>query len=111
MEDWRKYRQDRSRQRANAYARASYINFKRTKFYKTTRIFDGTTVFLSLAISILVIVYTIIGYVYRVRHPLPGVQPALSFIMLLTLGMTFFIISIVFLRAYLESSTKHKKKL
>ena len=38
MEDWRKYRQDRSRQRANAYARASYVRFKNTNFYRNTRI-------------------------------------------------------------------------
>ena len=35
MEDWRKYRQARSRQRANAYARTSYVRFKNTNFYKT----------------------------------------------------------------------------
>ena len=38
MDDWRKYRQDRSRKRATAYARTSFITFKNSDFYKTTRI-------------------------------------------------------------------------
>ena len=112
MEEWRKYRQNRSRQRARAYAQASYIQFKRTNFYKTTRIFDGTTIIFSLVISILVIIYTIIGYTYRLKHPLPELaKPSVSsFIMLLALGMVFFIVSFIYLKAYLETSKKHKKK-
>src|SRR4030042_6943366 len=42
MDNWRKYRQVRSKQRARVYAQASYIRFKKTKFYKTTRIFERT---------------------------------------------------------------------
>ena len=74
MEDWRRYRQDRSRKRATAYARASYGTFKNSKFYKTTRIFDVTTILFSFAVSILVIVYTIYGYIYRQKHPIPGLE-------------------------------------
>lgn len=111
MEDWRKYRQDRSRQRAHAYAQASYVRFKNTKFYRTTRIFDATTIIFSLVISIVVITYTIYGYIFRLRHPLPDLhQPLLLiFLMLLSLGMIFFVVSLIYLKAYLETSKKHKK--
>jgi hypothetical protein len=112
MENWRKYRQDRSRQKAKVYAQASYIRFKNTKFYKTTRIFDGTTIIFSLLISIIVILYTIIGYSYRLKHPVPylGKPSIFVFIMLLLLGMLFFIISVIYLKAYMETLKKHKKK-
>jgi hypothetical protein len=111
-EEWRKYRQDRSKQRARAYAQASYIRFKKTNFYKTTRIFDATTIIFSLVISIAVLIYTIFGYFYRIHHPIPGVEnpTIVAFIGLLFLGMIFFVISFVFLKAHIETSKKHRKK-
>lgn len=113
MEEWRKYRQDRSRQKARIYAQASYVRFKKTRFYKTTRILDGTSIIFSLIISIMVIIYTVLGYIYRLKHPLPEFdQPSiLGFIMLLLMGLTFFLISVIYLKAYLEGSKKCKKNL
>ena len=64
MDDWRKYRQDRSRKRATAYARTSFITFKNSDFYKTTRIFNGTTIILSFIISVVVLVYTVYGFLF-----------------------------------------------
>jgi hypothetical protein len=112
MEDWRKYRQDRSRKRAKVYARTSYGTFKNTRFYKTTRIFDGTTIIFSFVISILVLVCTVYGYTYRLRNPVPGLgKPSFfAFIMILCLGMIFFIVSFIYLKAYQETSKKQKKK-
>lgn len=111
MEDWRKYRQDRSRKRATVYSRTSYGTFKNTKFYKTTRIFDGTTIIFSLLISIMVIIYTIYGYIFRLHNPVPGLEKpsVFTFIMLLMLGMLFFVVSFIYLKAYLQASKKHKK--
>jgi hypothetical protein len=110
-ENWRKYRQDRSRRRANAYAKSSYSTFRKTKFYRTTRIFDATTIIFSLIISVIVIIYTIYGYIFRLRHPVPGLEKPTVFIflMLLSLGMIFFIVSLIYLKAYIETSKKHKK--
>lgn len=112
MEDWRKYRQDRSRQRARAYAQSSYVTFKNTKFYKTTRIFNGTTIIFSLVISILVIAGSIFGYIDRLKHPIPYLEPpsVYSFLMLLVLGMAFFILSIVHLKVFIDTSKKKKRK-
>jgi hypothetical protein len=111
MEDWRKYRQDRSRKRATVYARTPYSKFKNTNFYKTTRIFDGTTIIFSLLISIMVIIYTIYGYIFRLHNPVPGLEKpsVFTFIMLLMLGMVFFVVSFIYLKAYLQASKKHKK--
>ena len=112
MEDWRKYRQDRSRKRATVYARSSYGTFKNTNFYKTTRIFDGTTIIFSFVISIMVLSYTIYGYIFRLRHPIPGLEKpsVFAFIMLLSIGMLFFVVSFIYLRAYQETAKKRKKK-
>ena len=113
MDDWRKYRQDRSRRRATSYASSSYRTFRNTRYYKQTKIFDGTRIIFSLITSILVIVYTIFGYIYRLHHPLPGIEkPSLfAFIMLLLLGLIFLVVSIAFLKAYIETSGKQKKKI
>jgi hypothetical protein len=112
MEEWRKYRQHRSRKRATAYARKPYKTFKNTKFYRTTRIFDGTTILFSFVISILVLTYTIYGYIFRLRHPVPGLdKPSVfTFVMLLLLGMTFFVISFIYLKAYQDTYRKRQKK-
>jgi hypothetical protein len=110
MEDWRKYRQQRSRRRATAYAKTSYSSFKDTKFYRSTRILDGTTIAFSFGISIMVIVYTIYGYIYRLRNPVPGLEKpsVFTFLMLLLLGLTFMAISFIYLKAYIDTSRKKK---
>jgi hypothetical protein len=110
MEEWRKYRQTRAQRRAAAYARTSYKKFRSTKLYKTTRIFDATTIIFSLLISIFVLVYTVLGYIYRLKHPIPGLEnPSVAtFILLLLLGMVLFVVSFIYLKAYLESSKKEK---
>ena len=112
LEDWRKYRQDRSRRKASAYAKTPYSTFRNTNFYKTTRFFDGTTIIYGFIISVMVIVYTIIGYFYRLNHPLPGLEkPSLfAFIMLLMLGIVFFVVSAAYLKNYLAASKKRKRK-
>jgi hypothetical protein len=112
MEDWRKYRQDKSRKRATAYARTSYSTFKNTKFYKTTRIFNSASIIFSFVVSIMVITYTIYGYTYRLHHPIPGFEKpsVFAFIMLLVSGVIFFVVSFIYLKAYQETSRKQKKK-
>jgi len=113
MEDWRKYRQNRSHRRATIYARTPYSKFKDTNFYKTTRIFDGITIVVSFVISIMVLIYTVLGYIIRLRHPDPelGKPSVFAFIMLLFLGMIFFVVSFIYMKAYQESHKRLKKKL
>jgi hypothetical protein len=108
MDDWRKYRQDRSRYRAHVYARAPYSKFKDTNFYKTTRIFDGTTIIFSMVISIMVLVNTIFGYIYRIHHPLPGIKkPTVTMLIILTIfGMFLFVVSFIYLKVYFQTKSK-----
>ncbi len=112
MEEWRKYRQYKSRRRAEVYSRTSYNKFKNSKLYRSTRIMDGTTILFSFCVSIIVTIYSIYGYIYRLRHPIPGLEKpsVFTFIMLLLLGFVFFCISSIYLKAYLETSKKQKKK-
>lgn len=112
MEEWKRYRQNRSRKRAHVYAGTPYSTFKNSSFYRTTRIFDGTTIIYGFIISIMVIVYTIIGYFYRLHHPIPGLEKpsVFAFIMLLLLGVVFFLVSVTYLKNYLAASKKRKKK-
>lgn len=111
MEEWRKYRRHRSRKKATVYAHTPYSTFKNTRFYRTTRLFDGTTILFSFGISIMVLIYTIYGYIYRLRHPLPGLEKpsVFTFVMLILLGITFFSISFIYLKAYLDTSRRKRK--
>jgi len=111
MEEWKRYRQNKSRQRAQAYAHASYTSFRNSKFYKTTRIFDIFRIIFGLILSVLIIIYTILGYITRLRYPVPDYgDPLIVFIMLMLLGIIFLVISLIFLKAYLETSKKCRKK-
>jgi hypothetical protein len=111
MEEWRKYRQCHSRKRATAYASTSYNDFRNSDLYKTTRIFNRTTIILSFTISVMVILYTIFGYIFRLKHPIPGLdKPSIfTFIMLLLLGLIFLIVSFIHMRAYQETNRKKNK--
>jgi hypothetical protein len=111
MDDWRKYRQNRARYRANIYAQTSYNSFKNTNFYKTTRIFDGTTIIFSLTISVIVLLVTVFGYIYRIHHPIPGLKnPSVGVLITLILfGMFLFLISYIYLKAYILSSSKKNR--
>jgi hypothetical protein len=112
MEEWRKYRQQRSREKARVYARTSYIKFRNTKFYRSTRILDATGIIIGFAISVLVIVYTIYGFLWRVKNPLPHEKspPVVTFLMLLLLGFTFLSVSLIYLVSYIDQSSKNKKQ-
>jgi len=110
--DWQKQSQERTRKKAYAYTKGSYSTFKSSDLYKTTRIFNGTIIIYGLVISIVIIVYTIFGYFYRLKHPIPEVEkPSLFvFIMLLIMGIVFFLVSFAFLTNHIKSSAKKKEK-
>lgn len=112
MEDWRKYRQARTRQKANIYARTSYSRFTNTKFYKTTRIYDGARIIFSMIIAVGVLVYSVFGYIFRLQHPLKGEKPPTfwNLSLYLLLGLVLFLISFIFLKAHIETYKKRKKR-
>ena len=108
-EDWRKYRQDRSRHRATVYARTSYKTFKNSNFYKSTRIFDFTTIIICFATSIMILGFTVYGYIFRLKNPVPGTEKpsVLGFILILGLGLSFLAGSYIYFRAYQGNNKKH----
>lgn len=112
MEEWTKFMQERSRQRAQFYARSSYIRFKSSKYYKSTRILNGSSIIFNFAISIMVFVYTILGFILRIKNPLPDEKgpPIFSFLLLLTLSIILFTVSFIYLKAYLESNKKYRNR-
>lgn len=111
MENWRKYRQDLSRRRANTYAAKSYYHFRRSQLYRTTRIFEGTRTIYSLILSLLIIAYTIFGYTYRLNHPWRGEKPSIfAFILLLFIGLIFLAVSAGYLRSWIKKSHKNRDK-
>ena len=112
MDEWRKFRQERSRERARYYARSSYTRFKNSKYYKSTKIWNASSVIFGFCISLLVLVYTIAGYIFRVRHPLDGIKnpSVLTFIILLIFSIVLIIVSSIYLKAYIEINRKQKRK-
>jgi uncharacterized membrane protein (DUF485 family) len=112
VEEWRKYRQDRSRQRAQYYARSSYVRFKNSKYYRSTKILNATSVIFTIAIAVTVLVFTILGYILRLRNPVPGTEKTtlFSFIILLTISIILLSVSFISLKAYIDANKKYKKK-
>lgn len=107
MEEWRKYRQERSRMRAHYYAHKTYSNFKSSKYYKSTKELNGYVIVVNFSIAIMVFIYTIIGYIIRLKNPIPDTNPPIySFILLLVLSLILFTVSLIYLRAYIETRKK-----
>jgi len=112
VEEWRKYRQDRSRKRAQYYARSSYIQFKNSKYYKSTKILNASSIIFNLVIAVTVLIFTIFGYILKLRDPVPGEErrTLLSFILLLFISLILLIVSFIYLKAFIETSKKQRKK-
>lgn len=112
IDEWIRYRQEMSRRRAAFYARASYARFRNTKFYRSTRILNGTTIIFNFTISILVLVYTVYGFLFRLKYPYEVNEkpPVFSFVILLLLSAIMLTGSVIYLRAWLESTGRKRKK-
>ena len=111
MEEWRKYRQDRTRQRAEYYARKSYSNFRNSRFYKSTQRLNGSTIIFNFAIAVMVFIYTVAGYIIRLKDTSPDAEkPSIfSFALLLVLSIILFTVSFIYLKAYMKSR-RHSKR-
>ncbi len=111
VEDWRKYRQHRAQSRARSYAGKPYTKFKNSRIYRSTRILDRTAIVFSFIISLLVLSYTVYGYIYRLKNPVQGLEKpsVFSFLLLLLPGLVFLTVSSIYLKAYIEISKKNRK--
>jgi len=109
---WVDYRQAQARKRAEAYARASYSEFRKSPVYKSTTHIDGMMVLLGIVLSGTVMVMTIYGFRYRMSTAMgPKEEPsfalaAVTFIV----GLAYAVISGLYLSAWLAQQ-KNKRKL
>lgn len=112
VEEWRKYRQDRSRQRAQYYARSSFERFRNSKYYRSTRILNISTIIFNFAIAVMVLIFTIFGYIIRLRNPLPDEErpPVFAFILLLIISAILFSAAILSLLNWIDLNKKRKMK-
>jgi hypothetical protein len=112
VEEWRKYRQDRSRQRAQYYARSSFVSFKNSKYYRSTKILNASSVIFTFAIAVIVLIFTVFGYVLKLKNPEPGTEitTLITFILLLIMSIILLTVSFFYLKAYIDTNKKAKKK-
>jgi hypothetical protein len=110
-EEWRKYRQNRSRQRASYYARSSFVRFKNSKYYKSTKILNASSVIFSFAIAVTVLVFTIFGYILRLKKPIPGTEKTtiFSFFLLLIISIILLTVSFFYLKDFIDTNKKSNK--
>lgn len=109
---WVDYRQAEARKRAEAYARATYTEFRKSQIYKSTTIIDGTMVFLGLGLAVMVIFMSVYGYQYRMKVAVTSRdEPSLSLAALtFIIGCSYLIISLLYLSAWVAQKRKKQKK-
>jgi hypothetical protein len=112
VEEWRKYRQDRSKARAQYFARSSYARFRNSKYYRSTRIMNASSVIVNFLVALLVLTYTVFGYILKLKNPEPGTEKTtlVSFIILMGISLLLITVSFIYLKAYIQSNRKHNKK-
>ncbi|HQJ14714.1 MAG TPA: DnaJ domain-containing protein [Bacteroidales bacterium] len=109
---WIDYRREEARRRAEAYAKASYAEFRKSPVYRSTTVIDGTIVFLGLILATMVIVTTVYGYIYRMRiADTPKEEPSMTLAAIsLIIGFSYLIISIFYLSAWIARQKKKRRK-
>jgi hypothetical protein len=109
---WVDYRRAEARKRAEAYARASYAEFRKSRIYKSTTVIDGTMVFLGLILAVTVIFMSVYGYHYRLKIAVtPKEEPSLTLAAVtFIIGCSYLIISLLYFSAWVAQKKKPMKK-
>ena len=109
---WIDYRREEARRRAEAYAKASYAEFRKSPVYRSTTVIDGTIVLLGLILATMVIFTTVYGYIYRMRiADTPKEEPSMTLAAIsLIIGFSYLIISIFYLSAWIARQKKKRRK-
>jgi len=109
---WIDYRREEARRRAEAYAKASYAEFRKSPVYRSTTVIDGTIVLLGLILATMVIFTTVYGYIYRMRiADTPKEEPSITLAAIsLIIGFSYLIISIFYLSAWIAQQKKKRRK-
>jgi hypothetical protein len=108
---WMDYRQAEARKRAEAYARASYAEFRKSPVYKSTIHIDGAMVFLGLMLATAVMFMSVYGYNYRMQAAASSRdEPSLALAALtFIIGFSYMVISLLYLSAWLAQQKKKKQ--
>ena len=108
---WIDYRREEARRRAEAYAKASYSEFRKSPVYRSTTVIDGTIVFLGLILATMVIFTTIYGYIYRMKvADSPKEEPSITLAAVsLIIGISYMIISVIYLSAWIAQQKKKRR--
>ena len=109
---WVDYRRAEARKRAEAYARTSYEEFRKSPIYKSTTVIDGTMVFLGLLLATMVIIMSVYGYTYRMKiASSPREEPSfLLAAVTFVIGCSYMIISVIYLTAWIAQQKKKRKQ-
>lgn len=109
---WVDYRRSEARGRAEAYARTSYEEFRKSPIYKSTTVIDGTMVFLGLLLATMVIIMSVYGYTYRMKiASSPREEPSfLLAAVTFVIGCSYMIISVIYLSAWIAQQKKKRKQ-
>jgi hypothetical protein len=105
---WVEYRREEAKKKAENFARESYLKFRNSDFYKSTYTIDSRMLWFGFGLSVLIIVYTIYGYFYRVsiatcEREMPS---ALLALLTLTIGIVFLIITLLYFLAWRADKKK-----
>ena len=110
---WIDYRRAEARRRAEAYARASFDEFRKSPLYQQARVIDGTMVFLGLLLATTVIFMSVYGYIYRMKTaatPMEEPSFALASVTFI-IGIAYMIISVIYLSAWIAQKKKRNQSL
>ncbi|MCB9027741.1 MAG: DnaJ domain-containing protein [Bacteroidales bacterium] len=108
---WVDYRQAEARKRAEAYARASYAEFRKSPIYRSTNHIDGLMVFLGFLLGGTVMLMSVTGYRYRMQVATdPTEEPSLALAAItFIMGFAYTIISFLYLSAWIAQQRKRKE--
>jgi len=110
---WIDYRRAEARRRAEAYARASFDEFRKSPLYQQAKVIDGTMVFLGLVLATTVIFMSVYGYIYRMKTaatPMEEPSFALASVTFI-IGIAYMIISVIYLSAWIAQKKKRNQSL
>jgi len=110
---WIDYRRAEARRRAEAYARASFDEFRKSPLYQQAKVIDGTMVFLGLLLATTVIFMSVYGYIYRMKTaatPMEEPSFALASVTFI-IGIAYMIISVIYLSAWIAQKKKRNQSL
>ncbi len=105
---WQDHRKEQARKRAYQYSRSRYNEFKKSKNYRSSMILNKALLFITLGAGIFISSLTIIGYFIALGtvNEYNDVPSLAGFMLLLSIGVIFIIVSI----AHIQAFNQQKKK-